>query len=169
MARTTPGRFSRGQWLGGTDFDRSPNSASTIGPDNFGGSINLLSRPLESGLDIRPSGSYGSFNTRLLDLQLDSGQFGPGDKSSLFIDLHPMLSDGYETYNYQKQVAGSLKYQYKLSDKTVITAFVLSRCAAESPRSIFRRLEVFIFRKEVMYDRTTEANAGRVATSQLLA
>jgi len=115
--------FFPGQWLGGTDFDRSPGSASTIGPDNFGGSINLLSRALGSGPDVRASASYGSFNTRLLDLQVDSGQFGPGDKSSLFMDLHQLLSDGYETYNYQKQVAGSLKYQYKLSDKTIITAF----------------------------------------------
>ncbi len=102
--------FFPGEWLGGTDFDRSPGSASTIGPDNFGGSINLLSRPLVPDLDVRATGSYGSFNTRLLDLQVDSGQFGPGDKSSLFVDMHQLLSDGYETYNYQKQVAGSLKY-----------------------------------------------------------
>src|SRR5579871_1869495 len=75
--------FFPGQWLGATDFDRSPGSASTIGPDNFGGSINLLSRPTDaSDPNVRATGSYGSFNTRLLDLQVDSGQFGPHDKSS---------------------------------------------------------------------------------------
>ncbi len=116
--------FFPGQWLGATDFDRSPGTASTLGPDNFGGSINLLSRPTDaSDPNVRATGSYGSFNTRLLDLQVDSGQFGPHDKSSLFMDVHQMLSDGYETYNYQKQIGGSLKYQFKLSDKTTLTAF----------------------------------------------
>ena len=109
------------------DFDRSPGTASSIGPTNFGGSINLLSQDLQSSPDVRASGSYGSFNTRLLDLSLDSGQFGlfgqKEKKSSLFIDIHQLLSEGYETYNHQKRVAGSMKYQYKITDKTVLTVF----------------------------------------------
>jgi iron complex outermembrane recepter protein len=116
--------FFPAQFTGGVDFDRSPGSASTFGPTNFGGSVNLLSRPVPSDMDIRATASYGSFNTRLLALDLDSGQFGGKDKrSSLQIDLHQMLSDGYQTYNYQKRVAGSMKYQYRLNDKTTITLF----------------------------------------------
>jgi iron complex outermembrane receptor protein len=111
------------QWLGGTDFDRSPGEASTFGPTNFGGSINLLSPEVQSSQDIRATGSYGSFNTRLLELDYDSGQFGPGSKSSLFLDIHQMLSDGYQTYNRQKRVAGAMKYQFKLSDRTTISVF----------------------------------------------
>jgi iron complex outermembrane receptor protein len=112
--------FFPGEWIGGVDFDRSPGSASTIGPQNFGGSINLLSPDLASSPDIRASASYGSFNTRLLDLKVDSGQLG---KSSFTADLHQLLSDGYETYNYQKRIGGSLKYQYRLNDKTTISIF----------------------------------------------
>jgi iron complex outermembrane receptor protein len=112
--------FFPGQWIGGVDFDRSPGSASTIGPQNFGGSINLLSPDLTSSPDIRASASYGSFNTRLLDLKVDSGQLG---KSSFTVDLHQLLSDGYQTYNYQKRIGGSLKYQYRLNDKTTISIF----------------------------------------------
>ncbi len=115
--------FFPGQWLGGVDFDRSPGNASTVGPTNFGGSIGLLSQDLPSSPNITATGSYGSFNTRLLDLGIDSGLFGPGKKSNLFIDLHQLLSDGYQTYNYQKRVAGSMKYQYKISDSSVLTAF----------------------------------------------
>ena len=119
--------FFPGQWIGGVDFDRSPGTASSFGPTNFGGSINLLSQDFQSSPDVRASGSYGSFNTRLLDLSLDSGQFGlfgqKEKKSSLFIDVHQLLSDGYETFNTQKRVAGSLKYQYRISDKTVLTVF----------------------------------------------
>ena len=111
------------QWLGGTDFDRSPGQASNFGPTNFGGSINLLSPDLQPSQDIRATGSYGSFNTRLLQADYDSGQFGPGNKNSLLFDVHQLLSDGYQTFNYQKRVAGSGKYQYRLSDKTAITVY----------------------------------------------
>jgi iron complex outermembrane receptor protein len=116
--------FFPSQWIGGAEFDRSPGTAASVGPTNYGGSINLLSRDLTSSPDVRASASYGSFNTRLFDLAFDSGQFGGSQqKNSLFIDLHQLLSDGYETYNYQKRVAGSMKYQYKLSDKSVFTVF----------------------------------------------
>jgi iron complex outermembrane receptor protein len=117
--------FFPGQWIGGIDFDRSPGGASTIGPTNFGGSINLLSRDLPSDPNIRGTFSYGSFNTRLFDFGFDSGNFGGKDKKSSFtVDFHQMLSDGYQTYNYQKRVAGSGKYQYRLSDKTTLTFFI---------------------------------------------
>ncbi len=116
--------FFPSQFIAGIDFDRSPGSAATIGPQNFGGTINLLSRSVAYTPDIRATASYGSFNTRMLALDLDSGQFGGSDKkSSLTINLHQMLSDGYQTYNYQKRVAGFIKYQYRLTDRTTFTMF----------------------------------------------
>jgi iron complex outermembrane receptor protein len=116
--------FFPSQFIAGIDFDRSPGTASTIGPTNFGGTVNLLSRSVAYTPDIRATASYGSFNTRMLALDADSGQFGgAGKKSSLTINLHQMLSDGYQTYNYQKRVAGFIKYQYRLNQKTTITAF----------------------------------------------
>src|SRR5262249_36588711 len=107
--------FFPSQFIAGVDFDRSPGSASSIGPTNFGGTINLLSRSVAYEPAIRATASYGSFNTRMLALDVDSGAFGPGKKSSLTANVHQMLSDGYQTYNYQKRVAGFLKYQYRLN------------------------------------------------------
>jgi len=115
--------FFPSQFIAGVDFDRSPGSAASIGPTNFGGTINLLSRSVAYDPGIRATASYGSFNTRMLALDMDSGQFGPDKKSSLTINLHQMLSDGYQTYNYQKRVAGFIKYQYRLNDRTTITLF----------------------------------------------
>lgn len=116
--------FFPSQFISGIDFDRSPGTASTIGPTNFGGTVNLLSRSVAYSPDIRATASYGSFNTRMLALDADTGQFGGQDKkSSLTINIHQMLSDGYQTYNYQKRVAGFIKYQYRLNAKTTITAF----------------------------------------------
>ena len=115
--------FFPSQWLGGVDFDRSPGTASTVGPTPFGGSINLLSKPLTDRLDIRGGVSYGSFNTLLVDGVLNSGKFGPAGKMHLMVDVHHLTSDGFQTYNNQERNAGSLKYEYKISDTRVLTGF----------------------------------------------
>lgn len=110
-------------WTDSVDFDRSAGLASDIGPTNFGGSIHLNSPPLFPDPDIQATISGGSWNTRLLQLDADSGFFGPGNKSSFLMDIQQLLSDGYQTFNYQKRVAGYGKYQYRFSDRTSITAY----------------------------------------------
>jgi iron complex outermembrane receptor protein len=111
-------------FIGSTVFDRSPGDATSIGPANSGGSINLLSREATVDQDIQGTISYGSFNTRMLSLDYNSGLFGgKAKKSNLILNVHNLSSDGYQTYNKQDRWAGSAKYQYKLSEKTVITAF----------------------------------------------
>jgi iron complex outermembrane recepter protein len=49
---------------------------------------------------------YGNWNTRVLQLDADSGFFGPGSRNSFLMDIQQLLSDGYQTYNRQKRVAG---------------------------------------------------------------
>jgi iron complex outermembrane receptor protein len=115
--------FFPSQFLGGIDFDRSPGTASTIGPTPFGGSIHLLSKELSPVQNVRGQFAYGSFNTYLYDGQYDSGNILPGHKLNFQVDVHHLQSDGYQTFNYQTRNAGSIKVQYKLSDKTVLTGF----------------------------------------------
>lgn len=110
-------------FLGSTEFDRSPGDATSFGQSTFGGSINLLSPELQASPDIRVSMSYGSWDTRLLKLDFDSGLFGPGNRNDIWIDLHQMESNGYQTDNHQKRDAGSAKYQYRLSPQTSITLY----------------------------------------------
>ena len=116
--------FFPSPWIGGVDFDRSPGSASTIGPTPFGGSINLLSQELPARQGVRFSSSFGSFNTKLFDLVYDSGNFmGAKKNSSLALDLHRMTSDGYQTFNFQRRNGASLKYRYKFNERTTLTFF----------------------------------------------
>lgn len=118
--------FFPSQWVGGVDFDRSPGTASTIGPTPFGGSIHLLSKPLTSEQDVRGTVSYGTWNTKLYDGAYNSGSFGlfgSPKKSNLFVDVHHMTSDGYQSFNFNLRNAGSLLYQYQFSPKTVLTGF----------------------------------------------
>jgi iron complex outermembrane recepter protein len=118
--------FFPAQWIGGVDFDRSPGTASTIGPTPFGGSIHLLSKPLTSEEDVRGTVSYGTWNTKLYDGAYNSGSFGlfgSPKKSNLFVDVHHMTSDGYQSFNFNLRNAGSLLYQYQFSPRTVLTGF----------------------------------------------
>jgi iron complex outermembrane receptor protein len=110
-------------WTDSVDFDRSPGLASTFGPTNFGGSINLQSPQLFPDPDIRATFDYGSFNTRVLQLDADSGFFGKDNKNSFLTDIQQLLSDGYQTYNRQKRVAGYGKYQYRMSSKSSFTVY----------------------------------------------
>jgi iron complex outermembrane receptor protein len=118
--------FFPSQWVGGIDFDRSPGSASTIGPTPFGGSIHLLSKPLTGELNLRGTVSYSTWNTKLYDGAFNSGPFGlfgSPKKSNLFLDVHHMSSDGYQSFNFNRRDAGSILYQYQFSPKTVLTGF----------------------------------------------
>jgi len=115
--------FFPSQFLGGIDFDRSPGTASTIGPTPFGGSIHLLSKPFDPIQDIRGEFSGGSFHTFLYDGEYDSGNFGPGSKFNVMADVHHLQSNGYQTFNFQTRNAGDIQFQYKLSPKTTITGF----------------------------------------------
>ncbi len=108
--------FFPAQWVGSIDFDRSPGTASTIGPTPFGGSIHLFSKDVSPEQNIRGGFSYGSFNTFLYDGQYDSGSFGGVQKkANVLIDVQHMNSDGYQTLNDNTRNAGSIKVQYKVS------------------------------------------------------
>jgi len=110
-------------WTAAVDFDRSPGLASNFGPTNFGGSINLQSPQLFPDPDIRASVIYGSWNTRVLQLDGESGFFGPGSKNSFLMNIQQLLSDGYQTYNRQKRVAGYGKYQYRINSHSALTLY----------------------------------------------
>lgn len=112
--------FFPSQFVGGTVLERSPGSAAAIGPSTFGGSINLLSRRFDQDMHAGVTVSSSSFNTKLYDVQFDSGAMG---KAHLFVDAHDMSSDGYQTYNSQKRKGFSAKFLYAVSPTTSVTAF----------------------------------------------
>ncbi|MCL2660048.1 MAG: carboxypeptidase regulatory-like domain-containing protein, partial [Acidobacteriaceae bacterium] len=115
--------FFPAQWIGSTDFDRSPGTASTIGPTPFGGSIHLLSHEVSPVRSLRFNFNYGSWNTKLYDVAFDSGSLLSNHKLSLMMDVHHMSSDGYQTYNFVQRNAGSIKVQYLLASKTVLSGY----------------------------------------------
>ncbi len=102
------------------DFDRSPGTASDIGPANFGGSIHMFSPKLGDAPLLKGSESYGSFNTNEFLGDINFGAFANG-KAHFWLEGHHMTSDGYQTNNFQVRTAGTAKFDYKFSDQTYLT------------------------------------------------
>jgi iron complex outermembrane receptor protein len=105
--------------IGYVDFDRSPGTASDMGPANYGGSIHMFSPQLGDSMSMQAQESSGSFNTNQYLGEFNSGLFGgKNPKANFWFEGHHMTSDGYQTDNFQVRTAGSAKFTYKFSDKT---------------------------------------------------
>jgi iron complex outermembrane receptor protein len=109
--------------IGGAIVDRSPGTAATIGQATFGGSLNLQSRTLEATERTTILGSDGTWNTRLLQIEHESGWFGNDSRSNLLISAQQMKSDGYYTLDPVNRQALSAKYSFIVSPDTLFTAF----------------------------------------------
>jgi iron complex outermembrane receptor protein len=108
--------------IGYVDFDRSPGTASDMGPSNYGGSIHMFSPRLPDSSSMAASESYGSFNTNQILGEYYSGLFGGSHpKANFWFEGHHMSSDGYQTENFQVRTAGTAKFTYKFSDKTYLS------------------------------------------------
>lgn len=101
------------------DFDRSPGTASDIGPTNFAGSIHMFSPKMSDTMNFQVAESYGSWNTNQI-----LGMFNSGlllGKAHVWFEGHHNTSDGYQTFNDQQRTAGTLKFNWKFSDKANLT------------------------------------------------
>ena len=114
------------QTLGGAVVDRSPGSAATLGQATFAGNVDLRSRALEADPRTSLMASTGTWNTSVLGLEQQTGQFGQDGKSTLMFNIERTNSDGYQTYNDQHRTAYSGKYQYAADSSTTFTLFASS-------------------------------------------
>jgi iron complex outermembrane receptor protein len=101
------------------DFDRSPGTASDVGPANFGGSIHMFSPRLSNSMKIKGAVSYGSFNSTQYLGEFNSGLFGnPESPLNFWFEGHHQNSDGYQTNNFQQRTAATAKLIWRASEKT---------------------------------------------------
>jgi iron complex outermembrane recepter protein len=108
--------------IGYVDFDRSPGTASDIGPSNFGGSIHFFSPQLSDEASVRGEESYGTWNTNQVLGEFNTGLFGgKNPKAHFWLEGHYQSSDGYQTFSPKQDVAATAKFDYKFSDRTHLT------------------------------------------------
>ena len=109
--------------IGYVDFDRSPGTASDIGPSNFGGSIHFFSPRLSDEPRVQGEVTYGSWNTYQALGEFNTGLFGgKNPKAHFWLEGHYQSSDGYQTFSPKQDVAATAKFDYKFSDRTDLTA-----------------------------------------------
>ena len=92
--------------------DRGPGNASQLGQESFGGNFNLFSRAARDSFGGSLEGTYGSFNTYLGRVLLQSGKIDKlGGAQAVFTGQY-VHSDGRTTYS---------KYQnYNLFGKVIV-------------------------------------------------
>lgn len=105
------------------EIDRGPGTASQIGNATFGGTIGFRSKDPGNEFSINPYGTYGSFNTRALGAELDSGDIRSGNSSlgKFYVDYQHEQSDGYLTFAREKRTNAAAKYVVDLSPSMTLT------------------------------------------------
>ncbi|KAA6457896.1 TonB-dependent receptor [Acidobacteria bacterium AB60] len=144
------------------DFDRSPGTASDIGPANFGGSIHMFSPKLGDAPLLKGSESYGSFNTNEFLGEINSGAFAKG-KAHFWLEGHHMTSDGYQTNNFQARTAATAKFDYKFSDSTYLTLVGTSVLVdSNTPNNDATRAQLAQFGDNYLMDSTKTLSSGNL-------
>lgn len=101
--------------------DRGPGDASNIGNATFGGTIAVSSKDVKSVGGVTPYASVGSFNSKLVGAELDTGVMKDNGDARAFIDYKNFKSDGYLTNAGQRRQNLFFKYIRPISDNTVLT------------------------------------------------
>ena len=109
------------QDIGDTVVDRGPGDASNIGPATFGGTVALHSKdPLDKPRTTL-YGTVGSFGTRLLGAEFDTGVMKNYGDLRAFIDYRQLRSDGYLSHAGLKRQNLFIKAERPVGDSSLLT------------------------------------------------
>ena len=107
--------------LGAVSVDRGPGDASTIGQATFGGTVALRTKdPLPQQTE-EIDASLGSYNTRVLGAEFDTGALGFANGGAGIIDFQHLDSDGRLSNMGQERNNVFTKFVAPVSDNTKVT------------------------------------------------
>jgi iron complex outermembrane receptor protein len=106
--------------VGDIVVDRGPGTASTIGNATFGGTIAVATKNPLPDLTLTPTATLGSFDTRLLGAEFDSGPIGPTG-ATMVVDFEHLKSNGYLTNAGQERGNFFAKLIVPVNPDTVLT------------------------------------------------
>jgi iron complex outermembrane receptor protein len=109
--------------IGGMVIERGPGNASNLGQATFGGSINLYSKELAQDFRFSPYATYGSWNTKILGAEIDSGALAGLRDARMMFNASRLTSDGYQTYSGVTEDNYQFKFQVPLAPETTLTLF----------------------------------------------
>jgi iron complex outermembrane receptor protein len=108
--------------IGGVIIDRGPGGATDLGPANFGGSVNLISLPLEANRSLTQVLTGGSFNTVQEVTTLQSGEVSQLHGAKFLANFQELSSSGYLTNNYTNGNSQMFKGEIPVTDRVTVTA-----------------------------------------------
>ena len=109
------------QDIGGITVDRGPGDASNIGYATFGGTLAVQSKNPMTSTNFNAYATVGSWNTRMVGGEFDTGVMKNYGDGAAFIDYRKVQTDGYLTNSGQKRGNLFVKYVKPVSDNTVLT------------------------------------------------
>jgi iron complex outermembrane recepter protein len=80
--------------IGQVIVDRGPGTAETVGNATFGGTISIRTKDPLATPTVTPYGEYGSYNTNLAGLELDTGAIQSANGTSAIVDVEHLGSSG---------------------------------------------------------------------------
>ena len=109
------------QDTGGIVVDRGPGTASTLGNATFGGTISVDSRTPSDTFSVSPYLSFGSWNTQVQGIELNTGAMPQTGGTTAFINVQNSSSDGYLTDAGQRRQNVFAKIVQPIGDNTTLT------------------------------------------------
>ncbi|MCH8618092.1 TonB-dependent receptor [Undibacterium sp. TS12] len=109
--------------IGGMVIERGPGNASNLGQATFGGSVNLFSKELSQDFHFTPYATFGSWNTRMTGVQIDSGTAAHFGDTRFMFNGSRLTTDGYLTYSAVTEDNYQFKLQRSLGKDTTLTVF----------------------------------------------
>ena len=116
-----PGAYFMENDLGSLTVQRGPAQASSIGSETFGGFVQLASPALSDQQKIEPYATIGSFATRLVGLEYQSGSLAWLKGGKFLLDLSDEEGRGATSGTDTIRRNIFLKYEQPLSADTVAT------------------------------------------------
>ncbi len=101
--------------------DRGPGDAGNVGNATFGGTMAVSSKAPQAATATTPYATFGSFNTRLLGAEFDTGIMKNYGDASAFIDYKNFTTDGYLTNAHLRRGNLLVKFVKPVSDNTLLT------------------------------------------------
>lgn len=107
--------------IGQTIVDRGPGTAETVGDATFGGTISIRTINPSPVTTLTPYGEYGSYETGLEGLRVDSGAIQDANGAQAVFNVEHLKSNGALTYAGQERSNFFGKLVVPVGDNTTIT------------------------------------------------
>lgn len=120
--------------IGTVDVDRGPGTASTIGYATFGGTVAVNTKDPSPIAEVNPYTSFGSFESRLYGLDLETGSQKSLNGGAGFIDLSDTATGAALSGTTTERKNVFLKWVQPIGNNTVVTAAaIINRSYGHTP------------------------------------